>query len=56
VFAAKFGDTFSIKGDNMASRILGFDSAARVSLNRPCGNGMPSAGAIGKQEVLGLRT
>jgi hypothetical protein len=43
-------------GNNMASRILGFDSAARVSLNRPCGNGMPSAGAIGKQEVLGLRT
>ena len=43
-------------GNNMASRILGFDSADRVSLNRPCGNGMPSAGAIGKQEVLGLRT
>ena len=42
-------------GNNMASRILGFDSAERVSLNRPCGNGMPSAGAIGKQEVLGLR-
>lgn len=43
-------------GSNMASRILGFDSAARVSLNRPCGNGMPSAGAIGRQGVLGLRT
>ena len=43
-------------GNNMASRILGFDSAARVSLNRPCGNGMPSAGAIGRQGVLGLRT
>lgn len=42
-------------GNNMASRILGFDSAARVSLNRPCGNGMPSAGAIGTQGVLGLR-
>lgn len=42
-------------GNNMASCILGFDSAARVSLNRPCGNGMPSAGAIGRQEVLGLR-
>lgn len=42
-------------GNNMASCMLGFDSAARVSLNRPCGNGMPSAGAIGRQGVLGLR-
>lgn len=43
-------------GNNIASRILGFDSAAMISLNRPCGNGMQSAGAIGTQGVLGLRT
>lgn len=56
VFDYIVNDVMPKMGNNMASRILGFDSAARVSLNRPCGNGMPSAGAIGMQGVLGLRT
>ena len=38
-----------------ASLYSGFMAADKISLNRPCGNGMPSAGAIGKQGVLGLR-
>ena len=38
-----------------ASLYSGFMAADKIALNRPCGNGMPSAGAIGKHGVLGLR-